>query len=136
MGKKLSDKILKIMDNNAGEYKRAVDYPYVKEVIVEVKALEAELQRLRDENADWMTKAQTEYILRMKADKKAELAESRLAEAEKILDRKYFGNRLNPDGRGLWRKPDFTSYDYENGDAKDTIDRIAKALRKDKEIEE
>ena len=54
--------------------------------LARVKALEAELQRLRDENAGWMTKAQTEFILRMKADKRAESAESRLAEAEKLAD--------------------------------------------------
>jgi hypothetical protein len=52
-------------------------------ILVDVKALEVELQRLRYENADWMTKAQSEYILRMKADKRAE---SRLAEAEEDDD--------------------------------------------------
>jgi len=59
------------------------------------------------------------------ARRKGRSAKSCLAEVEKLLDYKYD-----------WREPDFTSYDYDNGDAKDTIDRIAKALRKDKEIEE
>jgi len=52
------------------------------------------------------------------ARRKGRSAKSCLAEVEKLLDYKYD-----------WREPNFTSYGYDNGDAKDTIDRIAKALR-------
>lgn len=109
----------------------------------EVKALEAECEALKEQMKEaekehnFQIETLGKYIPLYQEEKtRAEFAEARLAEVEKILDHKYFGDRLNPDGRGLWRKPDFTSYDYENGDAKDTVDRIAKALRKDKETEE
>jgi len=52
------------------------------------------------------------------ARRKGRSAKSCLAEVETLLDYEYD-----------WREPDFTSYDYDNGAAKDTIDRIAKALR-------
>jgi len=33
-----------------------------------------------------------------------------------------------PKGVPVWDKPDFTAYDYEDGDAKDAINAIAKIL--------
>jgi len=72
------------MDEKLSDW--AKEFVNCSKFIEELKALEAELQRLRDENAGWMTKAQTEFILRMKADKRAESAESRLAETEKLAD--------------------------------------------------
>jgi hypothetical protein len=33
-----------------------------------------------------------------------------------------------PKGVPVWGKPDFTAYDYEDGDAKDAINAIAKIL--------
>jgi hypothetical protein len=55
------------MDNNAGEYKRAVDYPHVKKVITEVKALEAENAELKEQIQIITKKLEKEIAFRQEA---------------------------------------------------------------------
>lgn len=48
----------------------------------------------------------------------------KLETVKNALTEEYKG----PSGVPLWDKPDFTAYDYEDGDAKDAVNAIAKIL--------
>ncbi len=48
----------------------------------------------------------------------------KLEAVKNALTEEYRG----PKGVPLWDKPDFTAYDYEDGDAKDAINAITKIL--------
>ena len=54
----------------------------------------------------------------------------------KVMNRIYWSKRVSSPHQegylylmGLWSKPDFTAYDYDDGDAKNAINEIAEILR-------
>lgn len=81
----------------------------------------AEVKRLRDENAEWMTKAQSEYILRMKAESALRSAQELLNHIVKVLNYRF--------GIDSWKNIEFNSSAFDACDSINAIDEIAGYIR-------
>ena len=74
------------------------------------------------------TKVETILMMFNAVNTGNQLKRKKLEAVKDALTEEYWG----PRGVPTWNKPSFTAYDYEDGDAKNAVNRIAKILEAEK----